>query len=43
MNDDKKKLKIVNKFPAFGRLGSAKQNGTKCNENECKISEITKI
>ena len=42
MNDDKKKLKIVNKFPAFGGLGSAKQIGTKCNENECNISDITK-
>ena len=32
MNDDKKKLKILDKFQAFGRLGSAIQNGTKCNE-----------
>ena len=32
MNDDKKKFKIVNKFPAFIRLGSAKQNGSNFNE-----------
>ena len=42
MNDHKKKSKIVNKFPAFGRLGLAKQNSTKSNENERKISDITK-
>lgn len=42
MDDDKNKLKIVNKFPTFGRLSSAKQNGTKCNKNELEISDITK-
>ena len=42
MNEDKKKPRILNKFPAFSRLGSANTNGTKCNENECKISDITK-
>ena len=42
MNDDKKKLKIVNKFPVFG--GWVRPNNMVPNEikNECKISEITK-
>ena len=42
MNDDKKKMKIVNKFPAF--LGWVQQNKVVQNalKNECKISEIAK-
>ena len=32
MNDDKKNVKIVNKFPTFCWMGSAKQIVRKCNE-----------
>ena len=42
MNDDKKKLKIVNKFLAFGRLGSVNKMVENAMKNECKISDITK-